>query len=80
MYMYGRALLSSLCGTREVIAPKTVNVVLVCNQGLQHYCGIVSICLHCLHSISSVIDTHRIRPLGRAKDLNEKMLLFYHSQ
>ena len=37
---------SSLCiryNNRQVIAPKTVNLVLVCYQGLQHYCGIASL-------------------------------------
>ena len=28
---------------RRVIAPKTVNLLLVCNQGLRHYCGIISL-------------------------------------
>ena len=28
---------------RRVNAPKTINLVLVCNQGLRHYCGITSL-------------------------------------
>ena len=28
---------------KQVVAPKTINLLLVCNQGLRHYCGIISL-------------------------------------
>ena len=39
----GSSCLTIRYNNREVIAPKTVNVLLVSYQGLQHYCGIVSL-------------------------------------
>ena len=39
----GASTLTIRYNARHVIAPKTVNVLLVSYQGLQHYCGIVSL-------------------------------------
>lgn len=39
----GSSSLTVRYNSRDMIAPKTVNVLLVCYQGLQHYCGIVSL-------------------------------------
>ena len=39
----GQKTLTIRYNNRQVIAPKTVNVLLVSYQGLQHYCGVVSL-------------------------------------
>ena len=39
----GKSSLTVRYNDRRVIAPKTVNILLVCYRGLQHYCGITSL-------------------------------------